>query len=293
MATHKWQWRDSSINYVTAGCGKPVLLVHGFGASAGHYRKTIPYLAQHGFKVYAIDLIGFGASDKPVQQYTIELWAELIVDFMAEFMPGTPAVIVGNSIGSLSCLTAAAAAPEGQLAGLVLLNSAGAMNNKGVINDWRIVLALPLLLLIDFLLKTPPIARALFDALAQPETIRKVLGGVYVDKAAVDDELVDIILAPAFTPNALDVFVSVITGPAGPKPWDLLPKVSCPLFVAWGDTDPFTPIDGPVGKYFLDLSSSRPNTQFAVLPGVGHCPQDDRPELLHEQLLPWLKQRWA
>jgi hypothetical protein len=36
-----------------------------------------------------------------------------------------------------------------------------------VINDWRIVLALPLLLLIDFLLKTPPIARALFDALAQ------------------------------------------------------------------------------------------------------------------------------
>jgi pimeloyl-ACP methyl ester carboxylesterase len=78
-------------------------------------------------QVYAIDLIGFGASDKPVQQYTIELWAELLVDFMAEFMPGTPAVIVGNSIGSLSCLTAAASAPEGQLAGLVLLNSAGAM----------------------------------------------------------------------------------------------------------------------------------------------------------------------
>lgn len=40
----------------------------------------------------------------------------------------------------------------------------------------------------------------------------QVLSGVYVDKDAVDDELVDIILAPAFTPNALDVFVSVITG---------------------------------------------------------------------------------
>lgn len=37
----------------TAGCGKPVLLVHGFGASCGHYRKTIPYLAKHGFKVGA------------------------------------------------------------------------------------------------------------------------------------------------------------------------------------------------------------------------------------------------
>lgn len=81
-------------------------------------------------QVYAIDLIGFGASDKPVQQYTIELWAQLINDFVAEFAAGIPAVVVGNSIGSLSVLTAAAAAPEGQLAGVVLLNSAGAMNNK-------------------------------------------------------------------------------------------------------------------------------------------------------------------
>jgi pimeloyl-ACP methyl ester carboxylesterase len=46
-------------------------------------------------------------------------------------------------------------------------------------------------------------------------------------------------------------------------------------------------------RYFLDLSSSRPGTQFALLQGVGHCPQDDRPELLHQQLLPWLKQRWV
>ena len=64
-------------------------------------------------QVYAIDLIGFGASDKPVQQYTIELWADLINDFLSEFAAGTPAVVVGNSIGSLSVLTAAAARPQG------------------------------------------------------------------------------------------------------------------------------------------------------------------------------------
>jgi hypothetical protein len=46
-----------------------------------------------------------------------------------------------------------------------------------------------------------------------------VLGGVYCDKDAVDDELVDIILAPAFTPNALDVFVSVITGGCNKFSW--------------------------------------------------------------------------
>jgi pimeloyl-ACP methyl ester carboxylesterase len=65
-----------------------------------------------------------------VQQYSIETWAQVIVDFLAEFCSGSPAVVVGNSIGSLSCLAAAATAPREQLAGLVLLNSAGAMNNK-------------------------------------------------------------------------------------------------------------------------------------------------------------------
>lgn len=85
---------------------------------------------------------------------------------------------------------------------------------QGVVNDWRIIAAWPLLMLIDLLLKTPPVARALFDNLAKPETITKVLSGVYVDREAVDEELVDIILQPAFTPNALDVFVSVITGGA-------------------------------------------------------------------------------
>jgi hypothetical protein len=45
---------------------------------------------------------------------------------------------------------------------------------QGVVSDWRIIAAWPLLMLIDLLLKTPPVARALFDNLAKPETITKV-----------------------------------------------------------------------------------------------------------------------
>lgn len=43
----------------------PILLIHGFGASVGHFRKNIPTLVGEGYRVYAIDLLGFGASDKP------------------------------------------------------------------------------------------------------------------------------------------------------------------------------------------------------------------------------------
>jgi pimeloyl-ACP methyl ester carboxylesterase len=55
--------RSYTIAYKTAGCGSPVLLVHGFGLSSFHYRRNIPEIAQN-HKVYAIDLLGFGDSSK-------------------------------------------------------------------------------------------------------------------------------------------------------------------------------------------------------------------------------------
>lgn len=54
-------------------------------------------------QVYAIDLLGFGRSDKPLLDYSTELWRDQLLDFMAEFVDA-PAVLVGNSIGSLVSL---------------------------------------------------------------------------------------------------------------------------------------------------------------------------------------------
>ena len=54
-------------------------------------------------QVYAIDLLAFGASAKPIMEYTVELWQDLVVDFLAEFVDA-PAVLVGNSLGSLIAL---------------------------------------------------------------------------------------------------------------------------------------------------------------------------------------------
>lgn len=86
----------------------------------------IPVLAEK-YKVYALDLLGFGASDKPFMDYSMELWDEQIRDFMAEFVGEQPAVVVGNSVGSLATLMVGAAAPE-RVKGVVLLNCAGEVN---------------------------------------------------------------------------------------------------------------------------------------------------------------------
>jgi alpha-beta hydrolase superfamily lysophospholipase len=131
---HTWQWRDRyNINYRVEGpeTGEPVLLVHGFGASLGHFRKNIPAFVERGYRVYAIDLLGFGGSDKPsdVESFSLELWRDLVVDFIrAHPSPRGAAqwVLCGNSIGSLISLMAAAELP-GLVKACVLFNTSGGL----------------------------------------------------------------------------------------------------------------------------------------------------------------------
>lgn len=62
--------------------------------------------------------------------------------------------------------------------------------------------------------------------------------------------------------------MSIITGPAGPRPQDLIQRISAPLLLLWGENDTFTPLDGPIGKYFQSLPDSRAQTQIKILPGT-------------------------
>ncbi|CAF2166059.1 hypothetical protein YC2023_090785 [Brassica napus] len=297
----KWKWKgEYSINYFVKSspeevtpASQTVLLVHGFGASIPHWRRNINALSKH-HTVYAIDLLGFGASEKPPGfSYTMESWAELILNFLEEVVQ-KPTVLIGNSVGSLACVIAASEESQRDLVrGLVLLNCAGGMNNKAVFDDWRIKLLMPLLLLIDFLLKQRGIASALFNRVKDrhdSENLKNILTNVYGNKDNVDDTLVEIIAGPANSEGALDAFVSILTGPPGPNPITLIPEITKPVLVLWGDQDGLTPLDGPVGKYFTSLPGQLPNFNLYVLEGVGHCPQDDRPDLVHERLLPWLAQ---
>ncbi|MBA0727452.1 hypothetical protein Golax_000437, partial [Gossypium laxum] len=166
----KWQWKGRySINYFVSSSSStnpPLLLVHGFGASIPHWRRNIDTLAQD-YTVYAIDLLGFGASDKPQGfSYSMEAWAELILDFLNEVVQ-KPTVLIGNSVGSLACVIAASESSQNLVRGIVLLNCAGGMNNKAIVDDWRIKLLLPLLWLVDFLLKQRRIATAVFERAKQ------------------------------------------------------------------------------------------------------------------------------
>ncbi|CAI5463850.1 unnamed protein product [Closterium sp. Yama58-4] len=123
----QWEWQGNKVNYVVAGDvnsdATPVLLIHGFGASVYHWRYNIPALAASGRPVYAIDLIGFGWSDRALIQYSAAMWADQVSSFIRDVI-GRPAVLVGNSVGGYVTLTTAANHPD-VVAGTVLVNAAG------------------------------------------------------------------------------------------------------------------------------------------------------------------------
>ena len=123
FADRFWTWRGYKIGYCADGLDrnldKPaVVLIHGFGASVGHWRKNIPVLAQ-GARVYAIDLIGFGSSaqPKPIEiGYTFETWGHQVADFVREVVGAVRGdrrtILIGNSIGAVVAMQAAIYAPE-------------------------------------------------------------------------------------------------------------------------------------------------------------------------------------
>ena len=68
--------------------------------------------------------------------------------------------------------------------------------------------------------------------------------------------------------GALEAFVSVISGPPGPRPEAVFDRVRGPILLLWGQRDTVTPLDGPVAKFMQAAADSRPQTQFKILQGA-------------------------
>lgn len=284
VVTETWQWRGFPIRYQSAGnTGTPLLLIHGFGASSDHWRKNLPELAQTN-RVFALDLLGFGFSAKPEPgnplHYCFETWGQQILDFCHDVI-GEPAFLIGNSIGCIVALQAASMAPD-RVRGIAMLDCSLRLlheRKQAEISWYRSASAR----LVQKILANRAIGHFFFSQIATPKTVRKVLLQAYGQKAAVTDELVDLLLKPAAEPGAADVFLAFIRYSQGPLAEDLLPQVQCPVLILWGDRDPWEPID--LGRSLAHYPAVE---AFIPLEGVGHCPQDEVPERVNPLLRDWV-----
>lgn len=254
--TYVWRPNNDSgntynINYRVEGPidGPPLLLVHGFGANVNHFRHQFQILPNEGYRVYAIDLLGFGASDKPSSApYSIELFAQLVQDFIQAMSVDDPQpqpqphnpqqwVIAGNSIGGLASLCVAAALPH-RICGVVLFNCAGGMTGFRYEDvPWYIR---PLLFVVQTVVLGPYFGPRFFANFKTRDNVESILKqqGVYGNPTNVNEELIDILLGPSDDDGAEQVFLKVFAGPPGPTPESVLPNVQCPILGLWGSADP-------------------------------------------------------
>jgi len=316
-----YQWKrtaatneEYSINWTSMGSsGPPILLIHGFGASLYHYRYNIPELAKY-CRVYALDCLGFGFSDKPLVEYNgYDLWTEQIADFIKDVMmvkegdnntTKERVILVGNSLGGYNALAAAAKHPE-LVKAVCLLNAAGRFednnNNLSIEGDeqpiateeqqafWKQGVEA-----VTSYLKRAVIG-ATFYWTKTPVRISQVLKQVYYNDGHIDDDLVRSISLPADNPNAPEVFYRIIT--ARGKPLNkLLDQIKennnnnssggegkQGVYLLWGSEDPWcVPAQATrIQKYFPEAERTD------IL--SGHCPHDDTPELVNENLKKWIQ----
>ena len=288
-----WTWESHDIGWSVMGdrtAPKAVLLIHGFGANTNHWRFNQPVLAEQ-IPTYAIDLLGFGRSDQPqarlndepateqTVQYCFDLWAQQVADFCHNVID-RPVVLVGNSIGGVVALRAAQLLGEERCKEVVLIDCA-----QRLMDDKQLATQPAWMAWIRPLLKTLVSQRwlstALFRNAARPALIRNVLKQAYPSGSNIDDALVSLLLTPSQRPGAAEAFrgfINLFDDYLAPL---LLKELSIPVHMIWGEADPWEPVqEAKEWKQKYDCIQS-----LMVIPHAGHCPHDESPKEVNNQLL--------
>lgn len=246
------------IAYERAGSGPALVLIHGLGATKLVWKPQMARLAEER-DVIALDMPGFGESPllPDGMPPTPAAMAATISDFLAELGIDRPHV-AGNSLGGWVSLEMA---KGGNASSACLISPAGLWQNplgpRSVNTRGFAKLTKPLLLAAARRDSTR--ARMLATVVARPENV-PAEDGIQMIR--------DWIEAPGYAASNAEMRRHVFEDPE---------QVSVPVTIAWGELDRLV---GPPKQH-----RRPPGSRLIVLPGCGHTPNWDDPELIAEVLL--------
>ena len=281
-----WYWRGWRVRYQVFSTGQPgvsdlppLLLLHGFGSSLEQWRDNVTALAQNR-TVYALDLLGFGDSQKAATVFNTDLWSAQIYDFWQTWI-GQPTILVGHSLGALVALNSAVVYPS--LAERLILLTLPAAREE-LLSGWVETISRTA----ERLFSSPLLIRAIFQIFRQPKIIRRVLKGIYQQPTRVDEQLVRQFTKPTEDYGAARSLCYLVRSRTElqftPETRKLIPQLTIPTLLLWGQADNIIP---PAwGELIAPLN---PQVTFQLIPGVGHCLYDDDPDVINQYILDWLE----
>lgn len=247
------------IQYVEAGSGPTVILLHGLGGSAQAWQFNTGALAEK-YHVVALDQIGFGKSDKPFVNYRIRTY----VDFLDQFCKQLKierATLVGNSMGGWIAAMFTASFPD-RVDKLVLVDAAGYAPPKDL--DMRTLFNLN------------PSTRA---------GMKLLISKVFYNKAFQTDAFVEQSIAArlaagdGYTINSITE--SIIRGEDFLD--DIVKTIKRPALIIWGRHDGLVPLtEGE--RFNKDIAGSK----MIVIEECGHVPNVEKPGEFNAAVLKFL-----
>jgi pimeloyl-ACP methyl ester carboxylesterase len=278
---------DGPVHWVDFGGptdGSPIVLVHGLGGSHLNWVRMAPALAERG-RVYALDLPGFGLSTSGRRSASIRANAGILDRFVRE-IAGAPAVLIGNSMGGMISLLETDAHPE-SVAGLVLVDPSLPVPRQ--LPDMQITS--------QFMLYAVPFLGQRYMAftrsrMSDRQLVQRVINLCFADPSKASRELMDAATSlvaqrrtmPAQDAAFLQAARTLMVLLARPKQYQaLLNRVDRPVLLVHGDRDRLVPVSAAHAAL-----AANPKWESAILPGVGHTPQLETPDLVLEHVTSWL-----
>ncbi len=261
--------------YRDQGTGKPVLLLHGFGASSYTWRHVEPALAAAGHRVLTVDLKGFGLSDKPLDKsYSIFDQAALISAFI-EQLKLKELTVVGHSLGGGVTLVLALEKDKikrKRISKIVLIDSIAYSQNIPIAFN---------------ILRTPVLGTIGSRLVPLDVQTRVALRLAYFDNSKFDSSDVKQYADPLKAKGSRHAMIQTarqILPENLPELSNRYKTIKIPALIIWCDHDRvIKPIIG------LRLHDDLPNSTFRVVRKCGHMPQEEKPQQTVQLLQDFLK----
>lgn len=276
---HIYSWRGWRVVFYENGPdgATPIVLVHSINAAASAYEMRAPF-ARLGdrYKIYALDLLGFGASERPPIRYTPDLYVDLLIDFLRE-VSGS-AHVVATSLSGAFAVQAANRSPE-LFKSLLLINPAGVASLTAPQN--------PAGKLVEQLYRIPIIGQGLFNVLVSRPSLRYFTRQIYSDPAFVEHGLIEQYYLAAHQPGARYAPAAFIGGGLNTSIRDDLARLQPRALVLWSGYNRLQNIDREREAFH----SANPGLRTEVFEDSGGLPQDEQRERFENLLRDWIAQR--